>query len=219
MSLYVPAMQSNDRSNMIYNATRQGGIVNSFLDGVRMAEQFRQSRQRMKNENERLQLQKDQFAFDKDTTAKNLRMQQQRLDLAKAGNTRVQTEFDQVQEKKEQNKKLTEGIVDNLKLKMQDDARVRDEAFKNYDNHDKRRWIFFNEDIDGDDGFEFIQRGTGTDATRAEMKKDGLLPPRTLDPSLMDYVKDFDQLNRFGTMIQGDQDGGGGQLLKLFPDY
>ena len=97
---------------------------------------------------------------------------------------------------------------------MQDDARVRDEAFKKYSNPDKRRWIFFNEDIDGDDEFEFIQRGTGMDATRAEMKKDGLLPPRRLDPSLMNYVKDFEQFNAFGTMIQGDQDGGGGQLLK-----
>jgi len=219
MSLYVPAMQSNDRSNTIYNSVRQGSIANSFLDGVRIAEQFRQSRVREKNEADRLQLQKDKFAFDKDTTGKSLGMQQQRLDMAKAGDARAQMQFDQVQEKREQNKKLTEGIVDNLKLKMQDDVRVRNEAFKDYSNPDKRRWIFFNEDIDGNDGFEFIQRGTGADATRAEMKKDGLLPERTLDPSLMDYVKDFDQLNRFGTMIQGDQDGGGGQLLKLFPDY
>ena len=85
MSLYVPAMMNADKSQMIYNAKM--GMANSFLDGVRMAEAFKQSRQRMKNENERLQLQKDRFAFDKDTTGKELGMQQQRLNLAKAGDT------------------------------------------------------------------------------------------------------------------------------------
>jgi len=210
MSLYVPAMQSNDRSNMIYSTSTDGvnRMAKSFLDGVRMAEQKRQFDKRMENEAERIRIQK--YSAEEGVKAKN-----RALDISEKQFDIQNTIFNQRQQDRKDREVIAQSLV---KKNMQDSeyAGAVNENLSNYNetlmgskiDENKKRLYFGYKDDKGER--KFLQYKSPKQMAESDAKREGF-SKAPLSPELLKTIKDPSMLD-YLPMFGGGEEGQGNML-------
>jgi len=214
MSLYVPAMQSNDKSQMIYSTSTDGvnRMAKSFLDGVRMAEQKRQFDKRMENEAERIRIQK--YSAEEGVKAKN-----RALDISEKQFDMQNTMFNQNQQARKDREAIAQGLV-KKNMKDSEFSGAVNEELNTYGvgtnmlgldvDENKNRLYIGAPDVEGKDEWELFQWASPKEIATAKAKEKGF-EKGAMDPELLKTIKDPSMLD-YLPMFGGNQEGQGNML-------